>query len=99
MTDTQACEHCRPIVEAMKADVVKIIDDMLSSDCELVRHYAQRHGLVEGAGREPVSHPRDVAAAVLHILQEPGAGVSDAAIERLRIRSALLQTSIRGDAT
>jgi len=90
MADVQPCERCRPIVEAMKADVVTIIDDMLSSDCELVRHYAQRHGLVDGAGRIPVSHPRDVAAAVLHILQEPGSGVSDAAIERLRIRAALL---------
>lgn len=86
--DAQACEQCRPIIEAMKADVVRIIDEMLASDCDLVRHYAMRHGLIEGIGTPP-SDPRDVARAVLHILQEPLACVSEEEMGRLRIRAAL----------
>lgn len=99
MADVQPCEHCRPIIEAMKGDMVKLVGDMLASDRELVRHYAIRHGLLEGAEHHLPTNPRDLAGAVLDLLMDAGSGVSDVDMQRLRIRSALLQTPVRGDAT
>ncbi len=96
---TEACEHCRPIIEAMQADVVKLIDEVLTSDRELVRHYALRHGLIDGLPQHLRSNPRDLARGVLALLMDTESRATTDDMQRLRIRSALLQTTVRGDAT
>jgi len=99
ISDAPVCEHCRPIVDALRDDMAKIIDDVMTSDRELVRHYAARHGLLNGSEVQlPSSSPRDLARAVVAILNDAGSGVTEVDMQRLRLRAALLQTSVRGDA-
>lgn len=100
ITDAPVCGQGRAVVDALRVDMAKIIDDVMTSDHDLVRHYAARHGLLDGSEYQlPSSSPRDLARAVVAILNDAGAGVTEVDMQRLRLSAALLQTPVRGDAT